>query len=618
MSGVARPQGVVNLADGEWHRLHPASPLLRGGLVFIAVLGFIIANLRERVIEIFLAIFAPESNGPIDAEYGEWQQDWANDPVGGIVSNGLVGWALLALAAIIVAVVIAFWLSWRMHTFRVTREAVEVRSGILFRSHRSARLDRIQGINVNRPLFARLFGTAKLEISVAGQSANVQLAYLGSTLADALRADVLRLASGARAERAQGAAAPAATDGRADASAIVAPGAVATPGTVPEPGAAIADAGVDGTAAGAAAGAAVSAGQRTPVTARAGALVTQRVDEFLAPELDPDLAPPESVVHLPLGRVIGSTVLGGSTIWAIILVAIIVVGVTSGQMWVLFSFVPAAIGLISYMWSRITKSLRYSIAGTPDGVRIGHGLLSTGNQTIPPGRVHAVEATQWVFWRPFGWWSVRINVAGQSVSASGDAAQRTIVLPVGTAADVHRVLALLLPDAAAEVESLVDAGLVGRGDTGGFSVTPKRAAWLRPFSWRRIGLAETAGVAVIRRGALIRSLSLVPLARMQSVAVSVGPIERALDLATLRLHTVTGPVSALLPVADRPVATALFERIAHEAIERAASDTSHHWGATRVAAEAHVAPLAADAEAPAESPAAPVAPVAETETRHVD
>jgi len=62
--------------------------------------------------------------------------------------------------------------------------------------------------------------------------------------------------------------------------------------------------------------------------------------------------------------VIGSTLLGGTTVWAIILVAIIVIGVTSGQLWVLFSFVPAAIGLVSYLWTRITKSLRYSIAGT--------------------------------------------------------------------------------------------------------------------------------------------------------------------------------------------------------------------------------------------------------------
>uniref|UniRef100_UPI00135C94A1 PH domain-containing protein n=1 Tax=Agromyces humi TaxID=1766800 RepID=UPI00135C94A1 len=200
MTAPVRQPPVTNLADGEWHRLHPASPLLRGGLVFIAVLGFIIANLRERVVDMFLVLFAPDLDDGLDVQVEQWQGDWANDPIGGIVTNGLVGWAVLAVALVIVAVIIGFWLSWRMHTFRITDEAVEVRSGILFRSHRSARLDRIQGINVTRPLFARLFGTAKLEVSVAGQSANVQLAYLGSALADGLRADVLRLASGARAE----------------------------------------------------------------------------------------------------------------------------------------------------------------------------------------------------------------------------------------------------------------------------------------------------------------------------------------------------------------------------------------------------------------------------------
>ena len=145
-------------------------------------------------------------------------------------------------------------------------------------------------------------------------------------------------------------------------------------------------------------------GPPPPTAPPVSAVIGQRVDEFLAPELDPSLAPPESVVHLPLGRVIGSTLLGGSTIWAIVLVAIIAVGVSTGQLWILFCFVPAAIGLVSYLWTRITKSLRYSIAATPDGVRVGYGLLSTGNQTLPPGRIHAIEVTQWILWRPFGWW----------------------------------------------------------------------------------------------------------------------------------------------------------------------------------------------------------------------
>jgi putative membrane protein len=542
------------LADGEWHRLHPASPLLRGGLVLLGVLGFIIANLRERVIDVFLVLVAPGGDegfpGSPDGD------DWAGDPIDAIVANGLVGWALVAVAVVLVVLIVGFWLSWRMHTFRVTHEAVEVRSGILFRSHRSARLDRVQGINVSRPVFARLFGTAKLDISVAGQSGNVQLAYLGSAAADRLRGDVLRLASGIRSQRA---AAPAAASVGDDHLAL---------GGMP--------AGADA-ATGVPAAGGVPGG--IPPGTRAGALVGRRMEEFLAPELDPGLAPPESVVHLPAGRVVASTLLGGATVWFAIIAVVIAVGLSTGAFWVLFTFVPAAIGLVSYVWSRITKSLRYSIAGTPDGVRIGHGLLSTANQTIPPGRVHAVEATQWLLWRAFGWWSVRINLAGQSLSGNNEQVQRTLVLPVGTIADVHRVLGLLLPDAAAAVDPLVDAGLTGGGGDAGFTQPPRRAAWLRPFSWRRTGWASAAGIVLVRRGVLLRRLVLVPLARMQSVAIEVGPVRRALGLAALRVHTVAGPVTAVVPVVARSEADAAFERLAHEAVVRAAGDHSERWGA---------------------------------------
>ena len=128
-----------------------------------------------------------------------------------------------------------------MHTFRITDELVEVRSGVLFRTHRRGRLDRIQGINIVRPFLARLFGAAKLEINVAGQDANVQLAYLGSAQADALRHEILRLASGTR---------------RPPKPRTAAPGG-------------------------------------KPV-----GLIQRRVDELLAPELDPNAAPPQSVVQM--------------------------------------------------------------------------------------------------------------------------------------------------------------------------------------------------------------------------------------------------------------------------------------------------------------------------------
>ena len=48
----APPPAAVHsdMSDGEWHRLHPLTPLLRGGLFLVVVIGIIIANLRDRLV----------------------------------------------------------------------------------------------------------------------------------------------------------------------------------------------------------------------------------------------------------------------------------------------------------------------------------------------------------------------------------------------------------------------------------------------------------------------------------------------------------------------------------------------------------------------------------------
>jgi putative membrane protein len=148
----AVPETVARLTDGQWHRLHPASPLLKGGIALIAILGVVVSNLRERLVGLFLPRF-----------------DEGGDPVDYILNHGIVLQALLAITVVLVVLIAVFSVSWRMHSFRITNEVVEVRSGILFRTNRKARLDRIQGINIVRPFFARLFGAAKLEISQAGR-----------------------------------------------------------------------------------------------------------------------------------------------------------------------------------------------------------------------------------------------------------------------------------------------------------------------------------------------------------------------------------------------------------------------------------------------------------------
>jgi putative membrane protein len=512
----------TDFTDGEWHRLNPVTPLLRGGIGLIAVIGIVLANLRDRVVDLFILPFIPSDEFPGGGE--NWESDWAADPIGGIIVNGLVGWALLAVALVLGVLIFGFWLSWRMHTFRITDEVVEVRSGILLRTHRQGRLDRVQGIDITRSLLARVLGVGKMQIQVAGQDANIELAYLGSAAVDRLRSDVLLLASGLR--RAQQA---------------------------------------------------TEVGAGEPGAAGVSALLQQRAGELLAPELDPTLAEPESIVRIPPGRLVGSLVISASTL--VLLIAII-----AGVAWVinshdflfLFGALPVLIGFGSYTINRVSRSLQFSVAGTPDGIRVGHGLLSTRNETLPPGRIHGLQLTQQLLWRPFGWWQVTFSRASQPSGDSSGNIARTTILPVGTMDDVERVIALILP-ATPERQVLLATGARGSGSEHGYQSSPRRAAWLLWFGWRRNAIAVGEGAVYLRRGLLRRELSIIPLARIQSVELTQGPIARGLGLASVATHTVGGVVGTRLSGIERVQATDVFEDLAELVISSAGADDSHRW-----------------------------------------
>ena len=54
------PPSSTDFTDGEWHRLHPATPLLKGGIVFVVILGIFINNAREQLIGFFIP--GPDGN----------------------------------------------------------------------------------------------------------------------------------------------------------------------------------------------------------------------------------------------------------------------------------------------------------------------------------------------------------------------------------------------------------------------------------------------------------------------------------------------------------------------------------------------------------------------------
>ncbi|MCG7287426.1 PH domain-containing protein, partial [Cellulomonas sp. ACRRI] len=197
--------------------MHPVTPAVKGWKVLAAVLAIIAWNAADDV-----------------RQLAEW----------------LGGRAWLVIAGVVVLVALVGFgysaIAWRMTRFAVTDEAVHLRSGVVFRQQRQARLDRLQAVDVVQPLLARIIGLSELRLEVAGGAGSaVSLAFLREAEAEQLRAELLARAAGlhrGRRPRPAGVAPGAAP--AADAAPVPArvtadapddvPGAV--PGAVPAPG----------------------------------------------------------------------------------------------------------------------------------------------------------------------------------------------------------------------------------------------------------------------------------------------------------------------------------------------------------------------------------------------
>ncbi len=173
----------ISGADEGWQRLHPLSPLLRGGVVLLAILGYVAVQLVDRVLSSVQV--GPGSGGSSPSDEGPLDQASAYPLI-----------AVLAVVAFVGVVALVSWVSWRFSRFRVGGSQVELRTGVLFRQHRQVALERIQAVELGRPLLARLVGLAQVVVqSAGGADSNLTLAFLDNRRAEELRLRLLELAA---------------------------------------------------------------------------------------------------------------------------------------------------------------------------------------------------------------------------------------------------------------------------------------------------------------------------------------------------------------------------------------------------------------------------------------
>jgi len=484
-----------------WHRVHPVTPLVRGWTV-IAVLLVVVGQQTLNGL--------PEGENLLEGD--RWWMILL-----GILAVGLVGLGYSALA-------------WRMTSYAVDDESVHLRTGVLFRQQRRARLDRLQAVDVVQPLLARFFGLAELKLEVAGGAdSGVKLGFLKEAEANRLRNDLLARAAGLRVGRERPAGAPAATAGVADAAVGEPDGAVPTGSSASAP---------------------------------------------LAPE-----APEQPVTAVGPGRLVASLLRSGATVGLVLgILAIAGVVVGTREIGVLFSALPAVLGFGGYLFSRFTGEFGFRSAISPDGIRLRHGLLETRSQTIPPGRVQAVRLRQGPFWRGPDWWRVDVNVAGYGLSTDGGTDTKSVLLPVGTRDEALAALWLVLPDLGTpDPRALLDEGLSGLDAGEHFVVSPRRARLLDPLSWRRNGFTVTDRALVLRGGRVFRSLVVVPHERTQSLGLEQGPLQRRFDVATFAVHSTPGPIAPKAAHLDSADAARLLDTQAARAREARAHAGPELW-----------------------------------------
>ena len=539
-----------------WHRVSVITPLLEGWKIVTGVLAFVTAQNLDELVRAYRFI----------SEHG-------------FSLGGQVGFYLLGLIALIAVWVVLGLLSWWRRAYAVDADGVYMRSGILSRKLRTARLPRIQSVDVVHPLLGRLFGLGKLTVEVAGgRNSRVVIGFLTTRELQALRDRILDLAAG----------------------------------QIDMPGAASEDGAVHGSGTG-------------HDTGGINDLASTAHPEGLTPEeaAGSEAAPAPRTSQLrashfqehPLYSVDGATLLGSllrhpmTYTLLLAIVGTLVVGILiivtdsmtgSEALTIISSYITMVIALATMVWHQFNSAWNFHAAATPSGIRMSYGLTAETSRTLPPGRVHGVGLTGPILWRRKDWWKVEVTVAGRD-ERPHDGQTREIgnlLLPVGSRDTALRALWLVVPDLGVpDPDTLLSQALTGRDDDGvgdpqapagsverGFVRISRRGRIFRPLTWRRAAVILTDTCVIIRHGRWRRRVAVFPYERIQSLRVRQGPLARRRSLAALRLDMVAQEVSASITNLDVADVKELEARISERALRRALAEQLDRWLARAVAA----------------------------------
>lgn len=489
----------------------------------------------------------------------------------------LIGFAVLVL------ILVAGSIDWWFTRYSLDDLAIHRRSGFLFKKNRTIRLESVQSVDISRPLVARLLGLSELRFEVAdGSSEALHIKYVSARKAEVLRRTAMASINLLRSE-----AAGRPVDVLPDSMQISAER-MPDANQLHQPFEASYEASYgaplqDGAQQPAPEQSAPQhPGTQQPVASRRGARMPMPV------AADPSQPP---IFRISNVRLIASIMLE-HLVWLVPAVALmvgaaVIAAIMDGESpFLIFmallpgTFVPL-LGYLGTLWARFDGAANFKITPSGQGgVTLRYGFTGTHTQNVMVERIQALAVKQSILWRAFGWYRIKMTIAGIGIEKNDNqkVVTRNVALPVGNKQETLMVLRLLLPALdEAQAQVLLDTANGSlksqKPQVPAMIVTPSSARWMDLLTWKRNGVTTvgyTAGsvqastridsdaarssvgehtrgdLLLIRGGYFIRTLSIVPVSRVLSVSRGQGPLQRAFGCASVHFGTVPGPVRTLM------------------------------------------------------------------------
>lgn len=505
----------------------------------------------------------------------------------------LIGFAVLVL------ILVGGSIDWWFTRYSLDDLAIHRRSGFLFKKNRTIRLESVQSVDISRPLVARLLGLSELRFEVAdGSSEALHIKYVSARKAEVLRRTAMASINLLRSE-ATGRSVDVLPDSMQisaermpDADQLHQPfeasyeasyGAPAQDGAQPANQQATPQQGGYSQPA-PEQSAPQHPGTQQPAVSRRGA----RGRMPMPVAADPSQPP---IFRISNVRLIASIMLE-HLVWLVPAVALMVGAAVIAAMMggespflIFMAMLPGMfapmVGYVVALWTRFDGAANFKITPSGQGgVTLRYGFTGTHTQNVMVERIQALAVEQSILWRAFGWYRIKMTIAGIGIEKNENQklVTRNVALPVGNKQEALMVLRLLLPALdEGQAQVLLDTadGSLKRQmpQVPAMIVTPSSARWMDLLTWKRNGVTTvgyTAGsvqastridsdaarssvgehtrgdLLLIRGGYFIRTLSIVPVSRVLSVSRGQGPLQRAFGCASVHFGTVPGPVRTLM------------------------------------------------------------------------